>query len=188
MDSQVFYGPRAASELDAITGVKTGIAGFRFYNTSAVAYAAAGTSTVPVLYNPVNSGVVARIMCVRIGSVAGTVVQGALGYGWAVNATLTSVTAGPNPIPAYLGGIQAACGLLWYTTATSGAAPTFMPMGVNTGGAYAAGPTFPIRDDINGFLVLAPGSAFYPIVSINAVAMTALCAVDVIQTALPAGS
>ncbi len=195
MDAGYLYGHNLIGEFDAITGVpgNTGnplegrVGSFTFYNTTAVALAVGGTSSVPVLYNPPNSGYNARIMAVRLGVTAGTWAQGTVGYGLTPNASLSSVTAGPAAMPAYVGGAQLACPFLWYTTATSAAAPTyFRASGINVAGAAGAGPMFTTLDPINGFIVLAPGAAFYPAVSLNAVATTVTVYVDVIAT--PVGS
>lgn len=188
MDANWLYGQNGAAAYDAIAPASgnpnAGIVGaYRFYTTTAVALAAAGTSSVPVLYNPPSSSYNCRIMTVRYGSVAGTVVQGVICNGIQIGAVLTSLTAGPAALSAWVGGTGMACPFLWYTTATSGVAPSIvLPTGINTGGAYAAGPTFTMRDDVNGFIVLAPGTAFYPAISINAVAMTVQVSVDVIAT------
>jgi len=190
MDGTFLYGQTLSTEQDAITpaagnALNGKVGGFTFYNTTAVALAVGGTSSVPVLYNPVNSNYNCRIMAVRYGVTAGTWAQGTVGYGITPNAVLSSLTAGPAAMPAYVGGVQLACPFLWYTTCTSGAAPTyFRASGINTGGAAAAGPMFNATDYINGFVVLAPGTAFYPAVSLNAVATTVTVYVDVIATLL----
>ena len=182
MDATFYQGPSLVTELDAVTGAAAPTAALKFFTTTAVAAAVAGTASVPILYNPPGSGVVARIMAVRFGAVAGTVIAGNLVYGWLFNPTLTGLTAGPNPVNGFLGRGNSTP-LLWYTTATSAAAPNVMgTAGISAGGAYAAGPLFQMFDPVNGFIVLPPNTAFWPYLANAAVAMTALITVDVIQT------
>ena len=189
MDTQFFYGPRAGSEGDAlippvgsVNAGKTG--GFLFYSTTAVAYAAAAASSVPVLYNPTNSQFNCRIQWVKIGVRAGSWAQGDVGYGIYVNASLSALTAGPVALSSYVGGSGVLANpFLWYTTATSAVAPpVYIPSGINFGGAAAAGPAFNLVDNINGSIILAPGTAFYPNISVNAVAATVIVQVFVIAT------
>lgn len=184
MDTQFKFGPVANSEFDALVGAPVPYGGVRFYNSTAVALAVAGTASVPVLYNPPGSGVLARIQTVRLGVVAGTTILGYHGYGWAINPTLSALTAGPNPIGAVLGR-GPTTPLLWYTTATWAAAPTLIASGLNAGGAFAAGPMFALRDDIGGWIILPPGCAFAPLIANAAVAATCVCVVDVYQTPIP---
>ena len=60
-DSTYFYGPTLATETDAVTGAPANTGYFKFYTTTAVAGAIATTASVPVLYNPAASGVVAPV-------------------------------------------------------------------------------------------------------------------------------
>ncbi len=181
-DSTFFYGPTLSTETDAVTGAPANTGYFKFYTTVAVAGAVAVVGSVPVLLNPVNSGVVARIMGVRFGAVAGTVIAASILYGVSGVITFSSTANGPTPINTFIGR-GAACALSWFTTATASAAPTILfPNGISAGGAYAAGPLFTMRDDVNGSIVLPPGASFWPYLSNAALAMTALITVDVIQS------
>lgn len=189
MDTQFFYGPRSNSEADALVppaGAATAgvTGGFLFYSSTAVAYAAGGTSSVPVLYNPTTGPQFnCRIQWVKIGVRAGTWVQGDVGYGITTNASLSSLTPGPAALNCYLGGTQLSNPFLWYTTATSAVAPAvYIPNGLNFGGAAAAGPAFQLFDPIYGSIILAPGTAFYPNISVNAVAATVVVQIFVIAT------
>jgi hypothetical protein len=189
-DSSYFQGPVSGSQTDAVTVVSgsSGSVGlFKCYTTTAVAGAIAGTSSVPLLYNPPGSGVVLRIMAVRFGAVAGTVIAACITYGVQSSPVLTVLTAGPTPINCFIGRGATFAGN-WYTTATIGAAPTILfPNGISAGGAYAAGPLFTMMDPVNGSIVIPPACAFWPYLSNAALAMTALITVDVLQTPFLAG-
>lgn len=181
MDSTFYYGANAQDQVDAVTGAPDNVGLFRFYTTVAIAAAAPGTSSVPILFNPANSGVVARIQTVRIGAVAGTVIAGCLLYGVYDTPTLSGLTAGPAYVNAFHGRGNTSP-LLWYRLATCPTPTIVFPNGISAGGAYAAGPLFTMRDDVNGAIVIPPGVAFWPFLANAAVAMTALVSVDVLQT------
>ena len=182
MDSTVFYGQTLLGESDVVTGAVSPNGLFKCYTTAAVAGAIASTSSVPLLYNPPTSGVVLRILTVRYGVVAGTVIAGSILYGLQSSPTLSVLTAGPTPINMFAGRGSSFQGL-WYTTATIGAAPSIVfPNGISAGGALGAGPLFNMIDTVNGAIVLPPGTAFWPYLSNAALALTALISVDVVQT------
>lgn len=182
MDSTVFYGINQAQAVDVVTGAASPSGLFKFYTTTAIAAAESSTSSVPVLYNPAASGVVARVQAVRFGAVAGTVIAGCLLYGVQESPGLSVLTEGPDPINCFIGRGQE-CVLKWYTVATIAAAPTIIfPNGISAGGAYAAGPLFTMYDPVGGSIVLPPDTAFWPYLAKNAVAMTALITVDVVQS------
>jgi hypothetical protein len=156
----------------------------RFYTSSAIAAAAAGTASVPVLYNPAGSGIYARIVAIRLGVVSGTVVAGCLEYGYAASPSFSGVTTGPSPVAGYLGN-DASTPLLWYVAATAGAAPTSIgPSGLNAGGALGAGPLFELIDHPDG-LVLPPGAAFWPLLANTSLGLSALVTLDIYQAVHP---
>ena len=182
MDATIYQGPSLVTEVDAVTGAAAPIGAFKFFTTTAIAAAVPGTTSVPILYNPPQSQVVARIMTVRFGVVGGTVVAGNIVYGWLFNPTLTGLTAGPNPVNGFLGRGNSTP-LLWYTAATSAAAPNSMGTnGISSGGALAAGAMYQLEDNVNGMIVIPPGTAWWPFLANAAEALTALITVDVIQT------
>ena len=176
MDGTVFYGATKTQQSDAVTvaGGSSGVTGtFKCYTTTAVAGAAAGANSVPILYNPASSNVVLRILRVSFGAVAGTVIAACITYGVQSSPVLTVLTPGPTPINTFIGRGAAFQGL-WYTAATIGAAPTILfPNGISAGGAYAAGPMFTMVDNVGGTIALPPGVAFWPYLSNAALAMTA---------------
>lgn len=181
MESTVFYGQNAQDQVDAIAGAPASVGLFKFYTTTAIAAAVPGTASVPILLNPANSGVVARIQAVRFGVVAGTVIAGCLLYGVYDTPTLSGLTAGPASVNGFVGRGNTTP-LLWYRLATCPAPVIVFPNGISAGGALAAGPLFTMRDDVNGAIAIPPGWAFWPFLANAAVALTALVSVDVLQT------
>jgi hypothetical protein len=150
-----------------------------FFTNAGIAIAAPVAASVPVLYNPIGSGVIARVHAVRLGVVSGTVLAGAILYGWA-QTTFTGVTAGPSPVNAVLGN-DASSTLLWYTAATAAAAPaSFGPSGVSSGGALAAGPLYYLEDEPD--IIIRPGFAFWPLLANTSLGLSALVALDVYQS------
>ena len=187
MDGSFFYGASQSQQVDMVTGAPQSSGLFKCYTTTAVAGAVVGTTSAPALYNPVNSGVVLRIMRVRYGAVAGTVIAGAITQGVIAAPTISGLTLGPTPFNGFVGRGQSWLGA-WYTGITVGvAAAILFPAGISAGGAYAAGPLFTMVDNVDGAIVLPPGALFYPYLSNAALAMTALITVDVLQTPFLAG-
>lgn len=182
MESSLYYGQNMIDGVDVVAGAPDNSGTFIFYTDSAIAAAEPSTSSVPLLYNPPASGVVARIMQVKYGAVAGTVIAGCLRYGLQASPTLSGLTAGPDAINGFFGRGNTTP-LLWYKVATIGAAPSLVfANGISSGGAYAAGPLFTMVDNVNGSIVVPPGAAFWPFLAKNSVAMTALVTVFVVQT------
>ena len=190
MDGSYFQGQVSGTQQDAVTvvsGASGSVGLFKCYTTSAVAGAVIGTTTAPALYNPPASCVVLRIMAVRLGAVAGTVIAACHTYGVIAAPVLSGLTAGPTPINCFIGRGATFQGA-WYTGITVGAAATILfPSGISAGGALAAGPLFTMMDPVNGSIVLPPGAIFYPWVSNAAIALTALITVDVMQTPMLVG-
>jgi hypothetical protein len=181
----VFLGKPANSVSDAITD------GMGFvYSTAAtgVTGAVAGVNSVPMLWNPSSSGVRLRILEVRIGGISGTVIAAHVAYG-VLKAGDQIGTAAPVVSHTLVPGVN----LMPYAgreskirfapaTVTLTAAPTYwFPNGFNSGGAYAAGPLFPLIDKLDGKLVIPPGIAFFPYISNAAIALVAAVAVLAIE-------
>jgi hypothetical protein len=94
---------------------------------------------------------------------------------------LSGLTAGPAIINGFFGRGNTTP-LLWYRLATTTAPVVVFPSGISAGGALAAGPLFPMRDNVNGAIVIPPGVAFWPFLANAAVALTALVSVEYVQT------
>ena len=144
-----------------------------------------------MIWNPSGSGVNLRIQEVRVGAVSGTVILSHLCYGILLGAGNAIGTGAPivsytaaTPVNCLLVGGKASQMIFAPATVTVTTAPTYlMPSGINAGGAFAAGPLFPMIDAVNGKIVIPPGVAFFAFMSNGAMALTA--AVSVIATEEP---
>lgn len=186
MDAQVLLGMPANSVKDAIAE------GMGFvYSTAAagVTGAAAGVNSVPMLWNPADSGVRLRILEVKVGGISGTVIAAHVAYGILLKAGSAIGTAAPVVSLTEVAGVNLMPGAgnvsrirFAPATVTLIAAPTYwMPNGFNAGGAHAAGPLFPLIDKVDGKIVIPPGVAFFPYISNAAIALVAAVAVLAIE-------
>jgi hypothetical protein len=177
-----------STQLDAVFGKASGFGMFIGSNAAAGnTVAAVGVNSAPCLYNPPSSNVALRIQSVHIGVISGTVIAGNLGYAIQKDPVLSALTEGGIITGSFLFRTQPSQAKL-YTALTVAAAPTWIGTnGLSAGGALAAGPLFNLRDDINGAIVVPPGSAFWPFVSINAVALVANVTVRWIEVPIPTG-
>lgn len=182
----VFTGKPANSVTDAITE------GMGFIYSTAVGGvtgAAAGVNSVPMLWNPMGSGVRLRILEVRIGGISGTVIAAHVAYGILLNAGSQIGTAAPVVSLTQVAGVNLMPGAgraskirFAPATVTLIAAPTYlMPNGMNAGGAYAAGPMWQLVDKLDGKLTIPEGVAFFPYISNAAIALVAAVAVLAIE-------
>jgi hypothetical protein len=162
-----------------------------YYNTAAagVLGAVASTTSAPMLWNPSDSDVRLKILRIRYGSVSGTVILGHIAYGLLLTAgaqigtaqPVVSYTAG-TPVNAVPGAGRVSKIKFAPLTLTLTAAPTyFMPNGLSSGGALAAGPLYKLDDDVSGGLVINPGIAFFPYISNAALALTAAVSVFALE-------
>ena len=160
--------------------------------TTGVLAKAADTSPVMMLWNPAGSGINLRIQSVDVGAVSGSVILSDLGWGVIRQAGAQFGTAAP--IVSYtaatptnrLVGANGKSSQINFGPATVSVtnAPTFTETwGVSAGGALAAGPLFSVSIPVNGQIVIAPGTAFFPFLSNGAMALTAI--VTVVATEEP---
>lgn len=153
---------------------------------------ASDTSPVMMLWNPAGSGVNLRIQSVSIGAVSGTVILSSLGWGVIPNAGSQFGTAAPivsftaAAATNRLVGANGKASQINFAPATCSVtnAPTFKESwGLSAGGAFAAGPLFSLSVPVNGSIIIAPGTAFFPFLSNGAMALTAI--VTVVATEEP---
>jgi hypothetical protein len=164
-----------------------------YYNTAAAGVAAAvcGTASAPMLWNPSDSDVRLKILRIRYGGVSGTVILAHIAYGLFLNCGSQIGTAQPIVSHTLVAAVNAVPGAgraskIRFAPATvsmTGGPSYFMPNGLSSGGALAAGPLYKLVDDVNGEIIINPGNAFFPYVSNGALALTA--AVSVFALELP---
>ena len=185
MDGSVYYGANKAGAQDAVTiaGGSSGMTGtFKCYTTTAIAGAAAGANSVPILYNPAGSGVVLRILRVSFGAVAGTVIAACITYGVQSSPVLTVLTpwTGANQhlhrTWSYL-----RRQLVHGRHDRSGAHDP-LPQRNLGGRSLRGGPLVHDGGQRGRHHRHPAGCAFWPYISNAALAMTALVTVDVLQT------
>lgn len=162
--------------------------GYGFWYSTAlggVVAAAVGTSSAPMLWNPSDSGVKLKILRIRYGSVSGTVVLAHIGYGILANCGAQKGTAQPVVSATEVSGTNARYGggrvskiRFAPATVTMAVGPAYwMPNGMSSGGALAAGPLYTLEDKVDGDIIIEPGNAFFPFISNAALALVAAVAV-----------
>jgi hypothetical protein len=194
MRSSVSYGASRDGQVDFVTGARPWSGAFRFYLTAGIASDEASVASVPVLYNPAVPTVVGtvwaplvilRVMAVHVGVVSGTVIAGCILYGLGSGITFSSTATTDAASVNTFVGRGAETPAKFYTTATASEAPTVLvPSGLSAGGHLTDGALFNLTDKIGGSIVIPPGGSFWPFIGNTALApaLTALVAVDVIQT------
>lgn len=140
--------------------------GNTFIASTGVAGVAPGTalSTTPpfTLYNPLNSGVNLVLISASMGYVSGTLGAGMIVYG-ANNNTAQAAPSGGTvlvPVCSLIGNVSLPRGKA-FQGSTLAAAPTilrdFCVLGAFAGGAAA--PTPPVRDIVDGSIIIGPGAS-----------------------------
>ena len=142
------------------------------YSTAAagVTLAGLGTTTAPFLWNPANSNTLLVLTKVVLGYVSGTNVAGHVVYGYQNNMGSAPGTGAPVVSLTQVAGVNTKIGssvasVMRFApaTVTLTAACTYLcPMVVSTAAMIATTVAAPFRmiDDIDGRIIVMPGSAF----------------------------
>jgi hypothetical protein len=168
-----------------------------WYKTAAagIAAAVAGANSAPFIWNPSNSNVRLRILEIRYGAVSGTVILGHIAYGILSGAgaqfgtaqPIVSYTAGAAVNANFNKGLASVMNFCPLTTTMTVGPAYFIPNGLSSGGALAAGPVYSLIDKVEGRIIINPGDAFFPYISNAALALVAAVAVLGWEEVIPAG-
>lgn len=158
-----------------------------WYPTAAagVTPAVVGANSAPMLWNPSDSGVKLKILRIRYGAVSGTVILAHIGYGILANCgsqigtaqPIVSHTLVPGTNARYNNGRVSRIRFAPATVTMTTGPVYWMPNGISSGGALAAGPLYPMEDKVDGDITIDPGNAFFPFIANAALALVAAVAV-----------
>lgn len=149
--------------------------------STGIAGAAVGTSSAPAIINPPGSNKLFVPVKIFYGGISGTVIAAHVAWAYHRAATIVGTAADVvsltevAPVNALVGAGIASAMRFAPATITWTGSPTYGGnLGLNAGGAYAAGAMFQLVADLSdGVLAFAPGQAFLPYVSNAALALVA---------------